>query len=1067
MSGISSGVGLVSGINYASLINSLLAIDEQPQEVVQSQIENAQAQNSAYTTLSTQLSGIQSIGNDLSLPETFQAATTSSSDPNVLTATAAEGAAVGSYQFQVAQLVTTQQSITDGFASATNSPVGAGTLTIEEGNGQASSQTLLSQLNGGQGVQRGEFRITDRSGNSAVINISDAVSLDDVVNDINSADNISVKASLTNSGIVLTDTSGGTSNSLTVQDLGGGSAAADLGIAGNSDGTNVLTGTDINTIGSETQLGSLNDGRGINAVSSTGISSSTLLSSLNGNTGIGAAASGNDFKVNLSSGTSFNVSLNTTSTVSGVTTTTPITTLGGVVSAINAAGNGKVTASIAPGNQGLEIIDNSGGTGTFSISAISGSSAAAGLGILGTGSGGTIVGSSLTNPDFQVNLSDGSSFDVTVGSAQTLGQVISEINTAGAGKILASVASNGQSISLHDLSGGSGTFSVTALNGSDAAADLGIAGTGTSGVIAGSDVQAGLNSVLVSSLNGGNGIPLGEIQITNRNGVSSGSINLAGAQSLSDILNDINTQAAGIDVTASLNAAGTGIQLTDASGGTGSLSVADLTSTTASALGIAGTFDSSTVVGSNLQRQYISDNTQLSQLNGGQGVELGSFSITNSAGARTTIDLTQGTYNTVGDVINAINSADAGVKASINSTGNGILLTDKADGAGKLTVADIDGTSAADLNIAGTATGTTINGAFEKTITVTAADTLTTVQNKINSLGFGVTAQIVNDGSSTNPYRLSLTSLNSGAAGTVIIDGGTTDLNPTTLVQGQDAAVFLGGSGGSSQPLLVTSSTNQLTNVINGVTINLNSASSSPVTLNVSLDPTQVESDLANFVQQFNTLVSEIGTYTTFNTNTNQGALLLGDQTTQEIQSILYNVVNNSNVKGAGQYQSLADIGITVNDNAQLSFDTNAFSAAFASDPTGVQTLFSQTTLGANNTSTGTGLGYLISNAVTQLTDPVTGIITLKEGSVNTQIQNYTTYYNELNQQVQNQRTLLETQFANLETNLASLQSQQEVLNAFSSAAAASAASDASSASSTPAASSSSSNSSSNSSSGS
>jgi flagellar hook-associated protein 2 len=1047
MSGISSGVGLVSGINYASLINSLLAIDEQPQNIVQSQIQEVQAENSAYTTLSTQLNGIQSISNELSLPQTFQASTATSTDPNVLTATASEGAAVGSYQFQVAQLVSTQQSITDGFASATNSPVGAGTLTIEEGGGQASSQTLLSQLNGGQGVQRGEFRITDRSGNSAVINISDAVSLDDVVNDINSASNISVKATLTDQGIVLTDTSGSTSNSLTVQDLGGGSAAADLGIAGSSDGTNVLTGTDINTIGNDTQLATLNDGLGINAISSTGISSATLLSTLDGGAGIGAAASGADFKVNLSNGTSFSVSLNTSSTVNGVTTVTPITTLGGVVSAINAAGNGEVTASIAPGNQGLEIIDNSNGTGAFSISAITGSSAAAGLGILGTGSDGTIVGSALTKPDFQVNLSDGTSFDVAIGSSQTLGQVLNAINTAGNGKIQASVASNGQSISLQDLSGGSGTFSVTALNKSQAAADLGIAGTGTSGVIAGSDVQAGLDSVLVSSLNGGSGIPLGEINITNRAGVSSGSINLAGAQSLSDILSDINTGAAGIDVTASLNAAGTGIQLNDSSGGTGDLTVADVNSTSASALGIAGSFDSSTVVGSNLHRQYISDNTALSQLNGGQGVDLGTFEIINSVGAVSTIDLGAGTYNTVGDVINAINNATTGVTASIDTTGNGILLTDNAKGTEKLTVKDISGTSAADLNFAGTATGTTIDGAFEKTINVTAADTLTTLQSKINNLGFGVTAQIVNDGSSTNPYRLSLTSLNSGAAGSVIIDGGTTNLNPTTLVQGQNAAVFLGGSG-SSQPLLLTSSTNQLTNVINGVTINLNGASSSPVTLTVALDPTQVESNLATFVQQFNTLVSEIGTYTQFNTNTNQGGLLLGDQTTQEIQSILYNVVNNSSVSGAGPYTSLADIGISIGDNAQLSFDTDTFSAAFASDPNAVQTLFSQTTLGANNTSTGTGLGYLISNAVTQLTDPVSGIISLQENTLSTRIQNYTTYYNELNQQVQNQKLLLETQFANLETNLASLQSQQQVLSAFSSSAAATAASNSSSSSS-------------------
>jgi flagellar hook-associated protein 2 len=918
MSGISSGVGLISGINYASLINQLVAIDEVPQNLVQSEINEANQQSAAYSTLATDLGGLQTIGSQLALPQTFQAATTSSSDPNVLTATAAEGAAVGSYQFQVAQLVTTQQTVSAGFANATSAPIGAGTITIEEGGGQASSQTQLSQLNGGQGVQRGEFRITDGSGNSAVINISDAVTLNDVISDINSAGNIGVQATLSNQGIVLTDTSGG-SGALTVQDVGGGTTAESLGLAvPSTDGT--LTGSAINYVGTDTQLGSLNDGRGVQTAS--------------------------------------------------------------------------------------------------------------------------------TGADFQVNLSNGTNFDVTLGSAQTVGDVLNAINTAGGGKVTASIASNGQGLQITDNSGGVGPFSISALNGSQAATDLGIAQTASGTSINGSAIYAGNDSVLISSLNGGNGIPLGQISITDRAGISA-PIDLSGAKSLSDIITDINN--AGIDVNASLNSAGTGIQLTDSSGGTGNLVISDVNSTTAAALGIAGSYGTATqtVVGSNLHTQYISDNTALSSLGGGQGVNLGTFSIINSAGSSTTIDLAKGSINTVGDVINAINNAHDDVTASINSTGNGILLTDTAGGAGELTVKDITGSSAQDLNIAGTATGTTINGAFEKTITVSSSDTLSTVQSAINNLGFGVTAQIINDGSSTNPYRLSLTSLNSGSAGQFIIDPGTTNLAPTTIVQGQDAAVFLGGSGSSSQPLLVTSSTNTLSNVIKGVTISLTGASSQPVTLNVTPDPSGVVTSLQNFVTQFNALTSQIGTYTQFNTTTNQGSLLLGDETTQQIQEVLYNAINAS-ISGNGQYDTLASIGITIGDNAQLNFNSTQFQTAFAADPAAVTTLFSQTEAGVNNTTTQTGLGSVISNAIDQLTDPVNGIVTLEQNTLSTRVQNYQTYYNELNTLVQEKQTQLENQFANLEETLSSLQSQQQVLSAFSGSTSSSAAS---SAASTPAAS--------------
>ena len=1028
MSGVSSGVGLVSGINYQALINSLISIDKQPEEIVQSQITEVNTEKNAYETLSSELSGIQSIGNDLALPQTFQAATTSSSNPNALTATAAEGAAVGSYQFQVAQLVTTQQSISAGFANATSAPIGAGTITIEEGGGEVSSQTALSQLNGGLGVQRGQFRITDGSGNSSIIDTTGDVTLDDVIKQINSATNISVKASLGNQNIILTDNSGGAGD-LSIQDLGGGTAAASLGIAGSDSGG--LTGSNIYSIGNSTQLGSLNDSRGVGITSLDQLNSSSLLSTLNDGAGVTANGTLADFKVSLADGSSFSVTLGASST------------LGQVISAINGAGGTKITASIAPNGRGLQLVDNTTGTKTFGVTALNSSSAASQLGILTTGTGGVIDGSPLSAADFQVNLSDGTNFKVALGSAETIGDVISAINSAGGSKITASIGSDGQSLQLQDNSGGSGSFTVAALNGSSAASNLGLTTAASGNVISGAAIQSGLDSVLVSSLNGGNGVPLGTIQVTDRNGDVS-TVNLAGAKSVSDLISLFNSQA--VKVNASLNSSGTGIQLTDTSGGAGPLAVSDLTSTTAASLGINGSFNASSVSSKNLQRQYISANTALSQLNGGQGIEFGSFSIVNSAGAQSTINLNPTTFNTVGDVLNAINSARAGVTASIDSTGNGILLTDVAGGPGKLKVTDLNGTSAADLNIAGTASATTIDGAFQTSITVSGNDTLTNLQSKINNLGIGVTAQIVSDGSATNPYRLVLTSENSGQAGRFIINGGTTNLNATTLVQGQDAAVLLGGGGGSSQPLLVTSSTNTLTNVIKGVTVNLTGASSQPVTLTVTSDPTGVENDLANFVTQFNTVTTQIGTFTQFNTNTNQGGLLLGDPTTNQIQSILSNLITNT-VSGTGKFKTLADVGITIDGNAQLTFDSNTFEAAFATDPNAVQSLFSQVK---------TGLGTQIANAGSQLTDPINGIITLQQNTLTTRVQNYTQYFNQLNALVNQQQQLLETQFANLESTIASLQSQSSVLSALNATQAAAA----SSASSTPASSSSSSSSS-------
>src|SRR4030095_620844 len=145
--------------------------------------------------------------------------------------------------------------------------------------------------------------------------------------------------------------------------------------------------------------------------------------------------------------------------------------------------------------------------------------------------------------------------------------------------------------------------------GSKAAADLGLLASSGNNFINGDTVLAGLNTVLLSSLRGGSGLPLGRISIQDRSG-STATVDLSGAKTVQDVLNRISN-AAGVEVTASLKASGNGIQITDDSGDVGTLVIADVNSTTAAALGIAGTFDSTvaSVQGANLQRQWVSENT--------------------------------------------------------------------------------------------------------------------------------------------------------------------------------------------------------------------------------------------------------------------------------------------------------------------------------------------------------------------------------------------------------------------------------------------------------------------------
>ena len=311
--------------------------------------------------------------------------------------------------------------------------------------------------------------------------------------------------------------------------------------------------------------------------------------------------------------------------------------------------------------------------------------------------------------------------------------MISQINSATGnnGRVVAGIDSAGTGLQLTDTTGGSGSTSVAEVGGGHTAADLGLLGVTDSGshVLSGNPLLAGLNSVLLRNLNGQAGVTgLGTISIQDRSG-GSATVDLSNCQSVSDVIAAINN-ATGVSVHAALNSAGDGIEITDTSGGTtDNFQVADVGGgQTAEKLNLATNSAATTVNSGNLSLRYVSENSTLSSL----GVASGKFVITNGSGQSATIDLTSGSVNTLGNVINLINNSGINVTASIDSSGTGLLLTDNSGGSGQMKVAEDGSTTASDLGILGTANSGQIDGTQQVSISVSSTDTLQDVADAIN-----------------------------------------------------------------------------------------------------------------------------------------------------------------------------------------------------------------------------------------------------------------------------------------------------------------------------------------------
>ena len=261
MGGISAGVGLISGIDTASLIEQLLAVESRIKFPIQARIARLSTAKSALLDINSRLLNLQGTASAFRTNDIFNSVLATSSNAEALGVSATGSPQPGSYAFIVKRLASSSQFLSHGFSTRDSTPLGLDSFGIELGNGRLTREQPLSELNGGDGVQRGRFKITDRSGGTAEIDLSDATSLNEVIEAINGASGISISASINGNALSLEDFSGG-SGSITVVNGAGNSTASDLGIEGSSS-SDTLVGSDVNVLGMNTTLASFNDDRGV------------------------------------------------------------------------------------------------------------------------------------------------------------------------------------------------------------------------------------------------------------------------------------------------------------------------------------------------------------------------------------------------------------------------------------------------------------------------------------------------------------------------------------------------------------------------------------------------------------------------------------------------------------------------------------------------------------------------------------------------------------------------------------------------------------------------------------
>ncbi|HET7388210.1 MAG TPA: flagellar filament capping protein FliD [Nocardioidaceae bacterium] len=243
------------------------------------------------------------------------------------------------------------------------------------------------------------------------------------------------------------------------------------------------------------------------------------------------------------------------------------------------------------------------------------------------------------------------------------------------------------------------------------------------------------------------------------------------------------------------------------------------------------------------------------------------------------------------------------------------------------------------------------------TVTFNTGDgSLGAIADALNASGTGVHATLVRVGTDAGTgdptYSLEVTSAATGA------DSGFS-ITETTPADPANPVPFLGGAAqgtagtdasitvdGQTSPL--TSSSNTFTDLMPGVDVTIGGAAKNGDTATVSItrDAGSLADKVSTLVDAVNAALKDIDSLTAYDPSTETGGILTGDSTLRSLRNQLLSTVT-AGVGGT----SLASVGIEVDKDGQVTFDSAKFTEAYRADPAGTAAKFAGT---ASFSGTGT-----------------------------------------------------------------------------------------------------------------
>ena len=230
-----------------------------------------------------------------------------------------------------------------------------------------------------------------------------------------------------------------------------------------------------------------------------------------------------------------------------------------------------------------------------------------------------------------------------------------------------------------------------------------------------------------------------------------------------------------------------------------------------------------------------------------------------------------------------------------------------------------------------------------KSLTVASTDTLASLRDKINALNYGVTASIIGSGDDTynlvlksnegkeNALRITATENPSGS-GLSNIDNSSTNSSKQKIA-GIDATIVVDG-------MTLTRSSNEITDLFEGYTVNLAATTSTTANLTASVDTSSATANLQSLITAINSL-KEVLNEKTFRGDSSNDKGELADDTVINSLKKQIDSLTTSALPGFGSSSVyLSNLGVRTERSGLLSLNTTVLENTLENNPSSLDAVF-------------------------------------------------------------------------------------------------------------------------------